>query len=71
MGVPVSVDFLFFEPDEMVGYLRAAGYERIEVIQRGPYAPEVEHQSRRAYIFAQKAAVTGRATRPLGTGPFY
>jgi SAM-dependent methyltransferase len=70
-GAPVSVDFLFFEPDEMVGYLRAAGYERIEVIQRGPYAPEVEHQSRRAYIFAQKAAPRGLATRPLGTGPFY
>jgi SAM-dependent methyltransferase len=55
-GVPVSVDFHFFEPDEMKGYLRAASFGAIEVIQRGPYAPDVEHQSRRAYIFAQKSA---------------
>ena len=25
-----------------------------ELIERGPYAPEVEYQSRRAYIFARK-----------------
>lgn len=50
----VSMDFIFFEPEEMESYLRSAGYEKIETTVREPYAPEVEHQSRRAYIFARK-----------------
>jgi SAM-dependent methyltransferase len=50
---PVSVDFFFFRPDEMAGYLRAAGFEIEEIIEREPY-PDVEHQSRRAYIFARR-----------------
>jgi ubiquinone/menaquinone biosynthesis C-methylase UbiE len=50
----VSMDFVMFQPDEMEGYLRDAGYERIETTVRAPYAPEVEHQSHRAYIFARK-----------------
>jgi hypothetical protein len=29
------------------------GFERIEIIERNPY-PEVEYQSRRAYVFARK-----------------
>jgi len=49
----VSVDSYFFEPDEMKGYLQDAGFELEEVIERLPY-PEVEYQSRRAYIFARK-----------------
>jgi hypothetical protein len=36
------------------GYLRAAGFELEEAIERGPYSEEVEYQSRRAYIFARK-----------------
>src|SRR3984957_9098188 len=35
-----------------------AGFEIEEIIERDPYAPEVEYQSRRAYIFAQKPATT-------------
>ena len=50
----VSMDFVMFQPDEMEGYLKQAGYDRIETTVRGPYAPEVEHQSHRAYIFARK-----------------
>src|SRR4030095_16175823 len=50
---PVSVDFFFFDTDEMVGYLRTAGFEIEEFSGRGPY-PDVEHQSRRAYIFARR-----------------
>ncbi|HEX9941171.1 MAG TPA: class I SAM-dependent methyltransferase [Thermoanaerobaculia bacterium] len=49
----VSVDFIFFKTEEMKGYLREAGFELEEVIERDPY-PEVEYQSRRAYIFARK-----------------
>ncbi len=52
-GQRVSVDFFFFRSDEMVGHLRAAGFEIEEVIEREPY-PDVEHQSQRAYIFARR-----------------
>ena len=52
-GYKVSVDFLFFRSDEMAGYLKSAGFTIEEIIERDPY-PEVEHQSRRAYIFARK-----------------
>jgi SAM-dependent methyltransferase len=51
---PVKLDFTFFQPEEMAGYLEAAGFEVEEVIEREPY-PEVEYQSRRAYIFACKS----------------
>ncbi len=51
----VSVDFHFFQPDEMAGYLNSAGFEIDEIIERDPY-PEVEHQSRRGYVFAQRPA---------------
>ncbi len=53
-GKQVSVDFQFFQPAEMERYLQEAGYEQIEVNVREPY-PEVEYQSRRAYIFASRA----------------
>jgi hypothetical protein len=52
-GQAVSVDFHFFRPQEMADSLRAAGFEVEEVVEREPY-PDVEHQSRRAYIFARK-----------------
>ena len=49
----VCVDFHFFQPAEMSGWLRAAGFEIEELIEREPY-PEIEHQSRRCYIFARQ-----------------
>jgi SAM-dependent methyltransferase len=52
-GQRVSVDFLFFRPEEMTGFLKEAGFQVVEVVERGPY-PGVEHQSRRAYLFAEK-----------------
>lgn len=52
-GKEVSIDFLFFERDEMKGFLTEAGFELQEVIERDPY-PGFEYQSRRAYIFAQR-----------------
>jgi len=54
--VKVSLDFYFFRSDEMSGYLRDAGFEIEEIIERDPYPEAVEHQSRRSYIFARKAA---------------
>ena len=54
-GQPVSMDFFFFEPFNVKKCLEAEGFTIEEVIEREPYSPDVEHQSRRAYIFAQKA----------------
>ncbi len=55
-GQKVCVDFFFFRSDEMATYLRGAGFEIEEIIERDPY-PEVEHPSRRSYIFARRPNV--------------
>src|SRR4051794_26074332 len=52
-GVPVSLDFYFFGAEEMLDALRSARFEIREMLERDPY-PEVEHPSRRGYIFARK-----------------
>jgi ubiquinone/menaquinone biosynthesis C-methylase UbiE len=49
-----SLEFHFFRVNTVAGYIRLAGFEIEEIIEREPYAPDVEYQSRRAYIFAQK-----------------
>jgi ubiquinone/menaquinone biosynthesis C-methylase UbiE len=54
LGVPISMDFFFFQPRDIGRCLEAAGFSIEEVVEREPYAPEVEYQSRRAYIFARK-----------------
>lgn len=53
-GQSISMDFFFFQPDKIKGYLEIAGFHVEDVVERGPYPPRVEHQSRRAYIFARK-----------------
>jgi ubiquinone/menaquinone biosynthesis C-methylase UbiE len=53
LGKEVSLDFHFFETEEMKSFLISAGFELEEVLERDPY-PEVEYPSRRAYIFARK-----------------
>lgn len=53
-GQPVNLDVAFFTTPEMTGYLEAAGFGVEEVLERDPYAPEVEYQSRRGYIFAAR-----------------
>jgi SAM-dependent methyltransferase len=62
-GHRVSVDFIFFRPEEMTGFLVTAGFEVEEVVERDPY-PDVEHPSRRAYIFARKPSGSSQAGRP-------
>lgn len=52
-GKPVSLDFIFFETREMLDFLKEAGFQVVEALERYPY-PDVEYQSRRAYIFARK-----------------
>ncbi|MCP5559550.1 MAG: class I SAM-dependent methyltransferase [Verrucomicrobiaceae bacterium] len=49
----VCVDFHFFQSAEMTDWLMAAGFEIEEIIEREPY-PEIEHQSRRCYLFARQ-----------------
>jgi ubiquinone/menaquinone biosynthesis C-methylase UbiE len=55
-GQPISMDFFLFPTSAIRKYLEAAGLTIEEIIEREPYAPEVEYQSRRAYIFARKPA---------------
>jgi ubiquinone/menaquinone biosynthesis C-methylase UbiE len=52
-GHPIAMDFFFFQPSDIRILLEAAGLAVEEVVERDPY-PEVEFQSRRAYIFARK-----------------
>jgi SAM-dependent methyltransferase len=52
-GQKISMDFLLFPPFEIKLDLESAGFMIEDVIEREPY-PEVEYQSRRAYIFARK-----------------
>src|SRR6266849_318475 len=53
-GRPISMDFFLFQPSAIRQYLEVAGLGIEEIIEREPYAPEVEYQSRRAYVFARK-----------------
>lgn len=53
-GQPISMEFFYFQRAPIQQLLEASGFVIEEVMERGPYAPEVEHQSRRAYIFARK-----------------
>jgi hypothetical protein len=55
-GQPISMDFFLFQPAAVRRYLEAAGFAIEEIVERDPY-PEVEYQSRRAYIFARKPAL--------------
>jgi ubiquinone/menaquinone biosynthesis C-methylase UbiE len=54
-GEPVNLDFIFFTPAEMAGYLAAADFTLDQIIEREPY-PDVEVQTRRAYLLSSKQA---------------
>jgi ubiquinone/menaquinone biosynthesis C-methylase UbiE len=51
---PVTLQFFFFQPSAVRRHLESAGFEIEDLIEREPYAPKVEHQSQRAYIFARR-----------------
>ena len=53
LGRKIDIEFMFFTRDFITGCLRERGFESIDTIEREPY-PEVEYQSRRAYVFATK-----------------
>jgi ubiquinone/menaquinone biosynthesis C-methylase UbiE len=56
---PVNVDFRFFEPDHVVDLLVRAGFQIQSRQERDPYPPDVEFQSRRAYIVAARGLPRG------------
>ncbi len=55
-GHQVSLDLVLFGRKEVERYLGLAGFAIEDSLERDPYAPEVEYQSRRAYIRAHKPA---------------
>ena len=50
---PVNLDFAFYLPGEMEGWLQDAGFGLEETLVRDPN-PEVEVATQRAYLFARK-----------------
>jgi ubiquinone/menaquinone biosynthesis C-methylase UbiE len=55
-GHQVSLDVVFYARKEVERYLGLAGFTIEDSLERDPYSPEVEYQSRRAYIRARKPA---------------
>ena len=53
-GSGAVLEFHLFRVSTVEDHIRRAGFEIEETIEREPYAPEVEYQSRRAYNFARK-----------------
>ncbi len=61
-GSPISMQFCMFRPSVIVQRLTDVGFTVEEILERQPYAPDVEYQSRRAYVFA-RAGVSGPPTK--------
>ncbi|HSY75353.1 MAG TPA: class I SAM-dependent methyltransferase [Bacteroidia bacterium] len=51
--IPVNIDFYFFETEKILKLVQHAGFKIIDAIERYPY-PDVEHPSKRAYIWVKK-----------------
>jgi SAM-dependent methyltransferase len=51
-GVPVSLEFHFFQPSAVIGALHSAGLAVSEQVEREPYEG-AEYPSRRCYLFAR------------------
>ena len=54
-GRPIDMSFYLLDPDTVEADLKTVGFAIEEVTIRDPYPPEVEYQSRRAYVWARKA----------------
>jgi SAM-dependent methyltransferase len=53
-GIRTSLDFVFFQPEQVAAALGAAAFEELEIVERDPYAPPVEVQTRRCYVVARR-----------------
>jgi uncharacterized protein YhfF len=70
-GTPVSLDARFLDPRQVTQLLDAAGFSVLVSEERAAYAPEVEYQSRRAYIVARPVMTLPDGRRghpPFGLG---
>jgi SAM-dependent methyltransferase len=54
-GYAVSLDVTLFTLAEVEKHLEDAGLRVEEAVERDPYSPEVEYQSRRGYILARRS----------------
>ncbi|HYR07516.1 MAG TPA: methyltransferase domain-containing protein [Longimicrobium sp.] len=52
-GRRASLDFRFYQVEDVEAALHGAGFAEVEPIVREPY-PDVEHPTRRAYVFARR-----------------
>ncbi|HTS37099.1 MAG TPA: methyltransferase domain-containing protein [Candidatus Solibacter sp.] len=53
-GTGACFEIMFFRVGTITGFMESAGLEIDEVVEREPYGPDVEFQSRRVYVFAHK-----------------
>jgi ubiquinone/menaquinone biosynthesis C-methylase UbiE len=53
METQVNIDFYFFETENILKLVKECGFRIIDAIERYPY-PDVEHPSKRAYIWLEK-----------------
>lgn len=53
-GKEIYLEFSFLSRAEMENHLHHAGLKILDIVERAPYAPEVEYPSHRVYILAQK-----------------
>ena len=53
LGQAIDIDFMLLPVDFIYDCLQRIGFQNIEIIEREPY-PEIEYQSRRAYVFVRK-----------------
>jgi SAM-dependent methyltransferase len=56
--MPVVLDFRLLDPAAIKTMLGKAGFEIESLVERDPY-PDIEYESRRAYIVARKSDLTG------------
>jgi SAM-dependent methyltransferase len=51
---PVNLDFRLLPTEHVVALLRDAGLDVTSTEERAPYHPDIEYQSRRAYLVARR-----------------
>jgi ubiquinone/menaquinone biosynthesis C-methylase UbiE len=53
-GRKISLNFYQYQTVSIKKHLEDAGFTIDQIIERDPYSPDVEYQSKRAYVFARK-----------------
>jgi SAM-dependent methyltransferase len=68
-GKQISMEFHHLQPRNILAMLTKCGFAIEDVIERDPYSPDVEFQSRRAYVFAVKGAVQALRSSAVRKAP--